>query len=426
MIGKPWAIALLILAVLGAAAIAIAVRTPDPGISATVAQRQPDVSHGQYVYELADCAACHTKSGGKTLAGGLGLVTPIGTIYTTNITPDRDTGIGNYSLTDFARAVRLGVRPDGARLYPAMPYTAYAKISDEDLQDLFAYLQKDITPTNQTAPANTLAWPFNMRWPMAFWNVVFLNSSHFTPNPSKDAQWNRGAYVVEALAHCGECHTPRRVTQDLDNSQKFAGAVLQGWKAYNITTSKQSGVGGWSDAELTSYLSTGRAAGRSSASGPMAEVVADSLRYASSDDIYAIVAYLRSVPAIENAPPIALDPPAATEESPQPDLGEEVFAASCANCHDWDGSGVQSPYASLLGSRTVNDPDATNLIAILLAGSNAPLPIEHAFMPPFAHGRTDDELAAVANFVNHYFGNGTTNVTAADIDKSRKSLPPQD
>jgi mono/diheme cytochrome c family protein len=423
MIRKLWAIALLILAAVGAAAIAIATHTPDPGISATVAHRQPDVSHGQYVYELADCAACHTKPGGDTLAGGLGLVTPLGTIYTTNITPDRDTGIGNYSVTDFARAVRLGVRPDGVRLYPAMPYAAYAKMSDEDLQDLFAYLQKDITPVSREVPANTLAWPFNMRWPMAFWNVMFLNSSHFTPDSSKDAHWNRGAYVAEALAHCGECHTPRRVTQNLDNSQKFAGAVLQGWKAYNITDSKQSGVGGWSDAELASYLSAGHADGRSSASGPMAEVVGDSLRYASSDDIHAIVAYLRSVPAIENASAIALNPPAATEESPQTGLGEEVFAANCANCHDWDGRGVQSPYASLLGSRTVNDPDATNLIAILLAGSNAAFPVEHAFMPTFAHGHTDDELAAVVNFVNHYFGNGTTHVTAADIDKSRKSLP---
>lgn len=420
---KAWGIALLVLAAAVAMAIAIAIRTPDPGISAAIAQRQPDVSRGKYVYALADCAACHTKPGGKTLAGGLGLVTPLGTIYATNITPDRDTGIGNYSVTDFARAVRLGVRPDGTRLYPAMPYTAYAKISDEDLQDLFAYLQKDITPVSQAAPANTLAWPFNMRWPMAFWNVVFLDSSHFTPDASKDPQWNRGAYLVEALAHCGECHTPRRATQSLDNSQKFAGAVLQGWKAYNITASKQSGIGGWSDAELASYLSTGHASGRSSASGPMAEVVADSLRNATGDDIHAIVAYLRSIPAIENTSAIAQNPPAATEASPQPGLGEQVFAGNCANCHDWDGKGVQSPYGSLLGSRTANDSDATNLMAILLAGSNAPLPVEHAFMPSFARGHTDDELAAVANFVNNYFGNGTAHVTAADIDKARKSLP---
>jgi mono/diheme cytochrome c family protein len=423
MVRKPWAITLLVLAAAVAAAIVIAVHVPDPGISAALAQRQPDVTHGQYIATLGDCAACHTKPGGKTLVGGLALTTPLGTIYTTNITPDRDTGIGSYTFTDFARAVRLGVRPDGARLYPAMPYTAYAKLSDEDLQDLFAHLQKDVAPVSQTPPANTVGWPLNMRWPMAFWNVAFLDSAHFTPDPSKDTQWNRGAYIVEALEHCGECHTPRHLTQNLDNSQKFSGAVLQGWKAYNITSNKQSGVGGWNDESLASYLSTGHADGHSSASGPMAEAVDNSLRYATTDDIHAIVAYLRTIGPIENAPAIAQNPPAANDISPPQNLGVQVFAGNCANCHDWDGKGVQSPYANLIGSRTVNDPDATNLMAILLAGSNAPLPVEHAFMPPFARGHSHDELAAVANFVNGFFGNGTARVTTADIDKARKALP---
>ena len=155
----------------------------------------------------------------------------------------------------------------------------------------------------------------------------------------------------------------------------------------------------------------------------MAEAVDNSLRYATPDDIHAIVAYLRSIAPIDNAPAIAQNPPAANEASPPPGLGVQVFAGNCANCHDWDGKGVQSPYADLRGSRTVNDPDATNLMAILLAGSNAPLPVEHAFMPPFARGHSDDELAAVANFVNGFFGNGTAKVTAADIDKARKALP---
>src|SRR5580658_9316178 len=423
MVRKPWAITLLVIAAAVAAAIVIAIRVPDPGVSPALAQRQPDVTHGQYIATLGDCAACHTKPGGKTLAGGLPLKTPLGIIYTTNITPDRDTGIGNYSFADFARAVRLGVRPDGARLYPAMPYTGYAKMTDEDLQDLFAYLQKNVAAVQETPPANTLRWPFNQRWSMAFWNVAFLDSAHFTPDPSKDAQWNRGAYVVEALEHCGECHTPRHLTQNLDNSLKFSGAVLQGWKAYNLTPSKQSGLGGWSDDAVAAYLSTGHADGHSSASGPMAEAVDNSLRYANADDIHAIVAYLRTIAAIENTVAIAQNPPAARDAEPPAGLGEQVFAGNCANCHDWNGKGVQSPYASLLGSRTANDPEATNLIAILLSGSTAPLPIQDAFMPPFAHGHTDDELAAVANFVNAYFGNGTSRVTAADIDKARKSLP---
>jgi mono/diheme cytochrome c family protein len=424
MVRKPWAIATIGAVVVAiATALGIVFHVPNPGISAAVAQRHPDVSHGEYIYRLADCAACHTEPGGETLAGGLPLVTPMGTIYTTNITPDRDTGIGDYSFIDFARAVRLGVRPDGTRLYPAMPYTSYAKMSDEDLQDLFGYLQKNVAPVKATAPATTLAWPYSMRWSLAFWNVVFLDSSHFAIERSKDAQWNRGAYVVEALEHCGECHTPRRVTQSLNNSQKFAGAALQGWKAYNISASKRSGMGEWSDDALAAYLSTGHPDGHSSASGPMAEAIDNSLRYANTDDIRAIVAYLRTIPAIENMVAIARNPPTATEAEPPAGLGVDVFAGNCANCHDWNGKGVQSPYAGLLGSRTANDPEATNLIAILLSGSSAPLPIQNAFMPPFAHGHTDDELAAVANFVNAYFGNGTSHVTAADIDKARKSLP---
>jgi mono/diheme cytochrome c family protein len=426
MVRKRWAIPVIVIAAAVAAALVIALHRPNPGIPAALAQRQGDVAHGEYIYRVADCAACHTKPGGETLAGGFPLVTPMGTIYSTNITPDRETGIGNYDLTDFARAVRLGARPDGKRLYPAMPYTAYAKMSDEDVQDLFAYLQKDIAPVKKATPAPTLSWPFNMRWAMAFWNVAFLDSAHFAPDPNKDAQWNRGAYIVEGLEHCGECHTPRHITQNLDNAQKFAGAVLQGWKAYNITSSKQSGLGGWSDDALAAYLSTGHADGHSSASGPMAEAVDNSLRYVKPDDIHAIVVYLRSIAPIDNAPAIVALPLAANEASPPSGLGQQVFSGNCANCHDWNGKGVQSPYAALVGSRTVNDPEATNLIAILLAGSKAPLPIQNAFMPPFANGHTDDELAAVANFVSAYFGNGATKLTAADIAKARKAQPPQD
>ena len=422
MVRKLWAIVIVIAAAV-AAAVVIAVRVPDPGVSPALAQRQPDATHGQYIATLGDCAACHTKPGGKTLAGGLPLKTPLGTIYTTNITPDRDTGIGNYSFADFARAMRLGVRPDGARLYPAMPYTAYAKMSDEDLQDLFAYLQKNIAAGEPNAARQHHRWPLNKRWPVAFWNVMFLDSSRLTPDPAKDASWNRGAYIVEGLEHCGECHTPRRVTQNLDNAQKFSGAVLQGWKAYNITA-EQAIRPRRLERRSARVLSEHRPCRRPlSASGPMAEAVDNSLRYATPDDIHAIVAYLRGIAPIDNAPAIAQNPPAANEASPAAGLGVQVFAGNCANCHDWDGKGVQSPYADLRGSRTVNDPDATNLMAILLAGSNAPLPVEHAFMPPFARGHSDDELAAVANFVNGFFGNGTAKVTSADIDKARKALP---
>lgn len=418
---KPWTIAVLVIA---AVLVVIALRIPDPDISPAVAQRKPDVAHGQYVAVLGDCQACHTRPGGPSLAGGVAFSTPIGTIYSTNITPDRASGIGAYSFTDFVRVMRLGVRPDGTRLYPAMPYTAYTKMSDEDLQDLFAYLQQGPAPVTASNRQNPIAWPWNMRWPLAFWNLAFLDNRRFTPDPSKDARWNRGAYLVEGPAHCGECHTPREATQNLDNSKKFAGTLVQGWRAYNITSSATSGIGGWSDEALASYLATGHADGHSSAAGPMAEEIGNSLHLFTQDDILAVVAYLRSIAPIENAPAIAANPPAATTETPPSGLGAQVFAGNCANCHDWDGKGVQSPYAALLGSRSVNDPNATNMLQILLAGSNAQLPLQHAFMPPFAHGHTDDEIAAVVNFVNAYFGNGTAHITAADVQAARKATTP--
>jgi mono/diheme cytochrome c family protein len=192
--------------------------------------------------------------------------------------------------------------------------------------------------------------------------------------------------------------------------------------AYNITASPQSGIGGWTDAALSSYLAGGHADGHSSASGPMAEAIDDSLRSVTSDDIHAIVVYLRSIAPIETVPAIAQNPPAASGAAPPGGLGEQVFAGNCANCHDWDGEGAQSSYANLRGSRTVNDPTATNLMAILLSGSDQKLPAQHIFMPAFVRGHSDDELAAVANFVNGYFGNGTSAITATDIDKERKSL----
>jgi mono/diheme cytochrome c family protein/uncharacterized membrane protein YphA (DoxX/SURF4 family) len=421
-LSKPWTGVALVVVLTAAATTFVAVRIPDPEISPALAQRQPDPARGKYIAVLGDCRGCHTAPGGTPLAGGLPFATPVGIVYSTNITPDRNTGIGSYSFKDFARAMRLGVGPDGGRLYPAMPYTSFTKLSDEDLQDLFTYLQQDVASIDKAPPPSPIRWPLSMRWPLAFWDLAFLDEPRFVGDASKGPQWNRGAYLVEALEHCGECHTPRHATLNLDNSKKFAGTFVEGWKAYNITASQQSGLGGWSDDALVSYLSTGHADCHSSASGPMAEAIEASLRYVSADDIRAIVAYLRSIPAIDNEPAVAVNAPAAMGATPPSNLGARVFSGNCANCHDWDGKGVQSPYAALLGSRTVNDPDATNLKAIMVTGSNMPLPIEHAFMPTFAHGHSDDELAAVANFVNGYFGNGTANVSAADIDKQRGAL----
>ncbi len=262
------------------------------GVPAALAQASL-VERGAYLARAADCMACHTTQGGKEYAGGLGFKLPFGTLYSTNITPDKETGIGNYSDQDFLGAVHRGIRRDGARLYPAMPFTSYTYMTDADALAIKAYLFS-LPPVRTPIPENTLTFPFNQRWTMIFWSALFNPDRRFEPDTSKSPEWNRGAYLTEALAHCGECHTPRNLAFALNNRQKFAGAVTAGWRAFNISSDKNTGVGAWSDDDLVSYLSIGHADGHGTASGPMGEAVDHSLSYLAQQDIRAVVTYLRT------------------------------------------------------------------------------------------------------------------------------------
>ena len=268
------------------------------------------VKRGEYLARAADCMVCHTAPGGADYAGGLAFPLPFGTLYSTNITPDKDTGIGSYSDQDFLDALRRGKRRDGAHLYPAMPYTSYTYITDADGLAIKAYLFS-LPAVHATAPDNTLTFPFNQRWLMVFWSTLFNADARFAPNTDRSAEWNRGAYIAEALAHCGECHTPRNLAFALDNGKKFAGAVTAGWHAFNITSDKGSGIGGWSDDEVFAYLATGHALGRGTAAGPMGEAVDQSFSQMAPSDIHALVSYVRSVPPIASPDlPATLAPPA--------------------------------------------------------------------------------------------------------------------
>ncbi len=238
-------------------------------------QKPTSVKRGEYLARAADCVVCHTTPGGKPYAGGLAIRLPFGTLYSTNITPDKATGIGDYSDQDFLNAVQHGIRRDGARLYPAMPYPSYTYITDADALAIKAYLFSLPAVQSPNTP-NTLTFPFDQRWAMAIWSAVFNANQRFEPNTAKSAEWNRGAYVAEALAHCGECHTPRNLAFALDNRRKFAGALTAGWRAFNISSDKGAGIGAWSDDELAAYLSTGHALDRGTASGPMGEAVDES------------------------------------------------------------------------------------------------------------------------------------------------------
>jgi mono/diheme cytochrome c family protein len=379
------------------------------------------VARGEYLTRAADCASCHTAPGGEPFAGGLAFKLPFGTIYSPNITADKAHGIGTWTDDEFVRALHEGIGKGGRHLYPAMPYPSYTLMSREDALAIKAYLFS-LPPVQQANHRSELVFPFNQRYLMAFWNLLFSPNHRFEQNTQQSAAWNRGAYLVEALGHCGECHTPRSFTQALDNSQKFAGAVAQGWTAYNITQDKESGIGGWSDEALAAFLTSGHAEGHSAAAGPMGEVVANSLRYLTKADISAIVTYLKTIKPIHTVAAVTANPPA--KQSPTApvkldDLGARTFAGVCANCHLWDGTGAQTPNATLIGNRTVNDPKATNLVQVMIEGVNhLDMGQGPVFMPPFA-SHSDEQLAALANFVNHRFGSGNANVQAVDIRHAR-------
>jgi mono/diheme cytochrome c family protein len=381
------------------------------------------VERGEYLAKAADCMVCHTTAGGKEYAGGLGFKLPFGTLYSTNITPDKETGIGNYSDRDFLNAVQRGIRHDGARLYPAMPYTSYTYISDADALAIKAYLFS-LPPVRATAPANTLAFPFNQRWGMMFWSAVFNPDTRYEPDTSKSPEWNRGAYLAEALAHCGECHTPRNLAFALNNRKKFGGAITAGWRAFNISSDKATGVGGWRDEDLVSYLSIGHAPGHGTASGPMGEAVDHSLSQLAPEDVRAIVAFLRSVPPVTSADlPATLAPPAPASHKQgvtSDARGKIVFEGACVSCHGWTGESPVSAMATLTGAVAVNDPGATNVAQIVLSGTRRLTPDGALSMPAFGNAYSDEEIAAVANYVTARFGSKGSNLTAQDVAELRK------
>jgi mono/diheme cytochrome c family protein len=393
------------------------------GVPAKLAQASI-VERGAYLARAADCMVCHTTQGGKEYAGGLGFKLPFGTLYSTNITPDKETGIGNYSDQDFLNAVHRGTRRDGARLYPAMPYTSYTYITDADALAIKAYLFS-LAPVRAVPPANTLTFPFNQRWAMIFWSALFNPDTRFEPDTSKSPEWNRGAYLAEALAHCGECHTPRNLAFALNNRKKFGGALTAGWRAFNISSDKATGLGAWSDDDIVSYLSTGHATGHGTASGPMGEAVDHSFSQLAPEDVRAMVVYLRSVPAIASADlPATLAPsaPASHKDggsTPDP-RGKMVFQGACVSCHGWTGESAISPFATLTGAWAVNDPSATNVAQIVISGTRRHTPPDAVSMPAFGNAYSDVEIAAVANYVTARFGSKPSRITAQDVAELRK------
>ncbi|MDU6409364.1 MAG: cytochrome c [Yersiniaceae bacterium] len=375
--------------------------------------RNPEaIRRGEYAMRLADCAACHQPD----FSGGYRITTPFGTLFTSNITPDRETGIGNMTERDFFNAVRQG-KGDHGLLYPAMPYTAYTQISDQEMHDLWAYMST-MPPVSRHIDENAgMHFPYNLRLAMAGWNLLFFNNAPFEPDNHRDAAWNRGKYLVDGPAHCSVCHTARNALGGEVSDGYLQGGSLGVWYAPDITPNPHSGTGTLSDAQIVDYLKTG-ADGRSVAAGPMAEAVEHSTQYFSDSDLQAITAYLRSLPASGTAAPVAFRMDAAQQQ--QAALSYEV---NCSACHGLKGEGISGMVPAFAGNRAMlNDP--TNMIHAMLTGARAPH-TEHrqtaAGMPSFAWKMDDRQIAAVLNYVRNSWGNQAAEVTAGEVGELRRA-----
>jgi mono/diheme cytochrome c family protein len=323
-----------------------------------------------------------------------------------------------------------GIGKEGERLYPAFPYVEYTKVTERDVQAIRAYLNT-VVPVHFTPPPNELRFPFNQRWLMVVWNLFNFDEGRFVPDPKQSAEWNRGAYLVEGLAHCEECHTPRNFMQGLKTSERFSGAIQAGWHAYNITPHKASGIGGWSDQDIVGYLSTGVAHGRASAAGPMADVVADSAQYLNREDLRSIATYLRSLKPIDRGESRSR----AEWGSPASDVvamrgtrisgvnGAQLFIANCASCHHWTGEGVGASapgaYPSLIRNSVAGASDANNLVMVILHGVHRMTQDADVLMPAFDRELSDEQVAAIANYVVKAFGNPRSGVSVEEVGRLR-------
>jgi len=391
-------------------------------------------SSGKRLAVAADCVACHSTADGKPFAGGYPLNSPMGIIYSTNITPSRSAGIGHYSQADFARAVRDGVTPDGTHLYPAMPYTSYAKMTDSDVADLYRYFMDEVAPVDTPSPKTRLEFPFNIRASMLAWNTLFHSQKRFEADPAKSEVVNRGDYLVNALAHCDTCHTPRNILMAADNTKALSGGSLGAWYAPNITSDKISGIGAWSSDELVAYLRSGHVDGKAQAAGPMAEAVENSLQYLGNDDLKAIAAYLLQTAPIATGERQARHTfgQASNDElslrggNPQDNPGWHIFSGTCANCHQADGQGTRE-YPSLFHNTATSRRD--NLIATIVHGVHREVDGVAIDMPAFGPDalftdRLDDQqIADVSNYVLSRYGNAELSVTATDVAQVREGGP---
>jgi mono/diheme cytochrome c family protein len=410
----------------------------------SLAQSQPAsqelVQRGAYLARAGDCIACHTTSKGKSYAGGAPIATPMGVVYSTNITPDLETGIGHYSIDNFVKVMREGVTDYGDHLYPAMPFTSYTRLSQEDLLALYAYFMQGMEPVRNPNRPTKLSWPRSMRSLMVVWNALYLKKGEYAADANKSVSWNRGAYLVQGLGHCGGCHTPRGVLgqekaeSEKDGRQYLSGASLDNWYALPLTDDRKTGLNAWSKDEIAEYLKTGRTE-RVAAVGMMAGVVTKSTQYLTDQDLMAIAEYLKSLTPSNgegkdnaNSAIQASNDSAATRALRTGDTGmpgASIYLDNCNACHRSDGSGANRTFPNLVKNEAVNAKDPISLIHIVLAGGSMPstqtAPSAFA-MPDFGWRLNDAEVADVLSFVRGSWGNHAAAVSRDEVGRVRKVL----
>ena len=392
--------------------------------AATAQQKTPDaalLAKGEYLARAGDCIACHTAREGKTFAGGLPMKTPFGTLYTSNITPDPQTGIGTWTSDQFFNMMHNGRFPDGGLVYPAMPFGSYTKVTREDSDAIYAYL-RSIPAVKQPNKPHDLRFPFNNRSLILGWRTLFFNEGVYKPDQTKSAEWNRGAYLVEGLGHCGMCHTAINALGGSSESQAFEGGLIpmQNWYAPSLTSNKEAGLGEWTIEEIVDYLRKGVSA-RGAVYGPMAEVVYNSLQYLDDNDARAMAIYLKGL-AQGTSPEKPATPLPSAESSLLLSLGKQIYDRECASCHGAVGAGMPPHYPPLAGNQSIQMVSAVNAIRMVLNGGYPPgtagNPMPYG-MPPFAHRLSDDEIAAVVTYIRTSWGNRGEPVSARQANELR-------
>lgn len=391
------------------------------GLGHALAQPEYDqVEKGRYLAVVGDCTACHTVDASKPFSGGFRIDTPFGAVLGANITPDVLTGIGKWNFDDFQRAMSQGIGHGGKRLYGAMPFTAYTKMTREDNQALWAYLQT-LQPIDHPVETNQLPFPFNIRTSLIVWNWLNFDQGQFRPNPHKSAEWNRGAYLVEGPGHCGTCHTPKNLLGGDKNDRFLQGNNLGAWWAPDITNNDHTGIGSWSEQDLIAYLRTG-ANRYDIASGPMAEEVEHSSQHWHDADLKAVAVYLK-----DGQKPATQAPAPLNANDGRMVAGKAIYFDRCSACHNPAGTGEPNLFPRLADNPLIRADNPTSLINVVLAGSRAGATASHPTapaMPSFAWNLDDEQVASVLTYIRNSWGNAAEPVKPADVNSLRKSLQP--